>query len=867
MNRNDDDKQDEGNVWASYSDLFTSVAIIFLVMFVFALIKAGVSSLQTVAVKKAHEKELKGELPAKAKKKNQKNLNKISKSIDQMNQYENLISQKVIEMNQFAKKLKENKTVFKDLIENQNRKDSILKVVRDKLEDKDIKLKNEKEKKVKLEQLVAKNKIAIKKVLALKESVIQKIRDSKERAQRLNLEKEEQLIQMSKEIESNRVSFDNKIIETQQEIKQLVKKQNIEKDQIVSNYEKKIEAIKNQTSSSLKVVKAQMVAMEDEKARDIANYEGKITQIITDKNKQIIDYKKKNVAIQSQKKKVLDQVSRKELEIEEASERQLHLQGQLKNKDIDIAKIQKTLRSQVRLVEKSKEKLSEIKKSKYNTEVELERASSRLKKQRQHEVSLLAKLEGIEQDLKMTQKKASNFQDLSRQYRYKSEKYLKDMKALRVKNHKLAKAAANVENGRAKLEKAKDQLGIKISDLNLQLKATKQKMGSSAQENEILERKLQKSLKAFFTENTKLKSDLAKSKNQHLKKVAGLELEVAGLSSNNKDLDSKLGSATKKIASLNDDFDSLKTHYSGQLDSLKASMALMKQKHLAQMGKSNGLSQKLKEQNIANSTCSSEREKLAKLVKDSNKNSVLSINDLKKKYNSCRNKSKYAQGQNKSLRDAVTNIGRKIASLKGDLRSSIAQKLANHFRGANILAKVDPITGNVTLDLGKNFLFRKNSHKIGRGAIKQLKKIIPIYGSVLFSDKKISQQISSFNIEGHASPIYKGKFLKQAKINATAYSYNMLLSGQRASSISSYMFSNRIGDYKYKLDLKKKTRAVGYGYTKPVIYNGSKKRSIAAENICYPFDCGLSQRVELSFTLKDDNDSLDKLFDITKDMP
>ena len=163
MNRNDDDKQDEGNVWASYSDLFTSVAIIFLVMFVFALIKAGVSSLQTVAVKKAHEKELKGELPAKAKKKNQKNLIKISKSIDQMNQYENLISQKVIEMNQFAKKLKENKTVFKDLIENQNRKDSILKVVRDKLEDKDIKLKNEKEKKVKLEQLVAKNKIAIKK--------------------------------------------------------------------------------------------------------------------------------------------------------------------------------------------------------------------------------------------------------------------------------------------------------------------------------------------------------------------------------------------------------------------------------------------------------------------------------------------------------------------------------------------------------------------------------------------------------------------------------------------------------------------------------------------------------------------------------
>ena len=42
MNRNDDnDNKDDGSVWTSYSDLFTTVAIIFLVMFVFALIKAG----------------------------------------------------------------------------------------------------------------------------------------------------------------------------------------------------------------------------------------------------------------------------------------------------------------------------------------------------------------------------------------------------------------------------------------------------------------------------------------------------------------------------------------------------------------------------------------------------------------------------------------------------------------------------------------------------------------------------------------------------------------------------------------------------------------------------------------------------------
>jgi outer membrane protein OmpA-like peptidoglycan-associated protein len=239
---------------------------------------------------------------------------------------------------------------------------------------------------------------------------------------------------------------------------------------------------------------------------------------------------------------------------------------------------------------------------------------------------------------------------------------------------------------------------------------------------------------------------------------------------------------------------------------------------------------------------------------------------LASQFKQCSSKQKQVLNKNKDLKDAVKNIGRKIASLKRDLRSNIADKLAKMFKDNNVRAKVDPVTGNVTLDLGKNFLFRKNSYRISRGAKKQLKKIIPIYAEVLFSDGKVSDQIASFNIEGHASPVYRGKYLKPNKINTKAYSYNMLLSGQRAASISSFMFGRKIGSYKYKVDLKTKTRAVGYGYTQPVKFKGSKKRSIASKNICYPYDCGLSQRVELSFTLKDDNKSLDKLFNIATEV-
>ena len=60
-------------------------------------------------------------------------MEKINSSIDKMNEYQDLISKKVVEMNSFSKKLQENKKVLKDLVDMQNRKDAILKSVREKL--------------------------------------------------------------------------------------------------------------------------------------------------------------------------------------------------------------------------------------------------------------------------------------------------------------------------------------------------------------------------------------------------------------------------------------------------------------------------------------------------------------------------------------------------------------------------------------------------------------------------------------------------------------------------------------------------------------------------------------------------------------
>ena len=71
MRRKKQHKED-GKVWTSYSDMFTTMAIVFLVMFVFAMIKVGVSTMEKIAQDKVHQKELEGLVPKEVQKRNQK---------------------------------------------------------------------------------------------------------------------------------------------------------------------------------------------------------------------------------------------------------------------------------------------------------------------------------------------------------------------------------------------------------------------------------------------------------------------------------------------------------------------------------------------------------------------------------------------------------------------------------------------------------------------------------------------------------------------------------------------------------------------------------------------------------------------------
>ena len=185
------------------------------------------------------------------------------------------------------------------------------------------------------------------------------------------------------------------------------------------------------------------------------------------------------------------------------------------------------------------------------------------------------------------------------------------------------------------------------------------------------------------------------------------------------------------------------------------------------------------------------------------------------------------------------------------------------FKSAKLSVMVDKESGNVVFQMDKNFRFKKNSYYLNKAARRTLKKIIPIYSKVLFGNKKIKDKIAGFNVTGHASPSHKGKYVSPLSPNSKAYSYNMRLSAQRAASVTNYIFGRKIGKYSYKTFLKEYTSSIGQGFTRPIKKQG---RNIASSGACGPFDCYSSQRVELSFTLKDDVDSINKLIEMAKDI-
>lgn len=909
MNRNDDDQnKDDGSVWTSYSDLFTTVAIIFLVMFVFALIKAGVSTVQTVAQKHAHEEELRGKIPKELKEKNKKRIEKLSESINEMKDYEDIITKKVQEMNSFAKKLQKNKVVLNKLIEDQTRKDVILDNVRKELLAKEDKLQKELANKKRLKQDITQKEEEIRLVQEEKQRIVEKIRKAKEEAERLNLEKKRQIAKMGKDLEYEKIKYQDHMTRKQQEISSLIEQKKIEKEKMINEYEQLVENVKKKSTLDIKRVREEVVEIEESKRALMDQYENKITELVNQKNQNIKDLHSKLAELAEKKKSIETKLNQKDLTMEELVKQQKDLEKTLTTKDIEIAKAREVVQERINEIRELEDKVAAFKREKYNKEVELEKTKKLAMEKRSREIELMNKVKNLNYELQRTALKAEKYEQTTKVFKDKTKEYLDKLKQANNEKVKFSNKIQLLDQEKLLLTKSQQELKQEMDDLQKRLEFQNMKLKKYQHVSGVFKNKSKEyldELKDLKVTTQDLRERIAEIDQD--KRVVQGKLEQANLineklknelashtkekfkfNQNAKELENTIEKLLAQNNSLSNQFEKLKSEYNTLQKSkelsgrdLKGQIASIKNRYEQQIKDQKGQHENelmdlksMYENKIAGleSKLSNVKSRMPASQQTPGPNPELENqlaaanqdrDSLNKQLNECIVDRDLAKTNVKDVKNTVKNVGRKIASMKNKLRSNIANALAQKFKNANISAKVDPVTGNVTLDLGKNFLFSKNSSRLSRGAKKQLKTIVPIYAEVLFSDKKIARQISSFNIEGHASPLWRQKYVSPKKINSRAYSYNMLLSGERAAAISSYIFSRKMGKYAYRVSLKNKTRAIGFGYSQPVKYKWSKKRSIASKNKCWPYDCGLSQRVELSFTLKDDNDSLNKLFDMT----
>ena len=250
--------EDDGQVWSSYSDMFTTIAIVFLTMFVFAMIKVGVSTMERIAQKKAHEKELEGVVTEQVKKESRKRMKKLTDSIDQVSEYKDVINQKMKDLGKMVTKLESNKDVMQDIIEQQLRKEGMLQKAAKKLQKKkqELALKSSKNEQLQKELVTKEDLItkSVNNVSKLNEDIKKQQKEMKNVTEAL---KEE--MQKQKDIEQKLKQTEN-TVETFAKQKEELKKNN---QQVSIKLEDKLQEVQELKQEVTKIAQEKMEIVKD----------------------------------------------------------------------------------------------------------------------------------------------------------------------------------------------------------------------------------------------------------------------------------------------------------------------------------------------------------------------------------------------------------------------------------------------------------------------------------------------------------------------------------------------------------------------------------------------------------------------------
>jgi chromosome segregation ATPase len=518
-----------------------------------------------------------------------------------------------------------------------------------------------------------------------------------------------------------------------------------------------------------------------------------------------------------------------------------------KDKTAILSRVNKSLKEKKAIISQFKDEQAQLKKDLAISQKSLEASHLKEEKFLKNIETYKQKLEKSHEDLQRKVAQISTFSKTVKSEKQLKQELLKELKSRDKLATSLKTKISEYKTHLEKLSETQTHQKSKIKDLSKQLASSQKEVSGLEKSSQADQQSLQNviadylgQIKGLKGQNSKLSQKVAglsdgvkngKGKiNELNKQLAGLESALHGANGQKGDLEGKVENLLGKIAGLQKGLKS-KGHEAGDLQS-----------------KIKGLNGELGKLKGEHENLLSQREQLSQSFKDTDK------------------KLKNCWREESLARKSAKDLSQKIVGAKKQLRGKIAAGLAERLKAVNAPVRVDQETGNVVFEIDNSFLFQRNSSILSEYAKDKLKMIIPIYADVLFNNENIAGKILSFNIEGHASPRYKGEYVDPFnEANEDAYTHNLQLSSRRAESITHFIYSTSMDEFKYSLRLRSLTKSIGRSYSAPilkeVVIGPSRSLASVGTNNCGDYDCSLSRRVEFSFALKDDFNDISKLLE------
>ena len=389
-----------------------------------------------------------------------------------------------------------------------------------------------------------------------------------------------------------------------------------------------------------------------------------------------------------------------------------------------------------------------------------------------------------------------------------------------VLNKNIVEKETQIKNKEAQIDQINDQLSQKLKELKssykhakMTQKAYQARMQKLKQEAEARLTQIEQEKKATYSELENAKSTLKSAQSQ-------LESTKGQLAQTQTELDQK----GKEVSNLNAKLSASAAETQAKINALKGQYEAAKNAERA------AFEGELRKQKNLTAAEIARKEAAFKAAADA--------------------KEKKLAGELAGLANQLKSTEGQLAQAKAELaaRKNIAKEIKAGFAKKGIKADIDMETGDVLLDFGESY-FESNSANLTTDMRAVLQKAMPVYSKSLFGNRTVSEQISSVEIIGFASPTYKGKVIdpnSSKSFDREGLKYNMDLSYKRAKSIFNYVLENKEMDFDYRDALVPNLKVSGRSFLDLM----KQDRSIASvEDYCKKNDCKKSQRVIIRFSM------------------